>query len=120
MSLAYEPVPYHFQVPHGVFMAEATSVSVDAQNDNVYVFNRGNHPVLVFDKAGHFLRHFGNPTPFNGTEVCQGIAAGTTRMRWLGCEYQRPHSVKVDHEGNVWLVDDAANCVTKCALNKLS
>ena len=30
-------------------------------------------------------------------------------MRWLGTEFVRPHSVTIDHEDNVWLVDDMAN-----------
>ena len=32
-------------------MKEATSVAVDAE-DRVYVFNRGNMPLLVFDPDG--------------------------------------------------------------------
>jgi hypothetical protein len=38
-------------VPHGVWLREATAVAVDSQ-DRVYVFNRGNQPVLVFDADG--------------------------------------------------------------------
>jgi hypothetical protein len=33
-------------------------VVVDAQ-DKVYVFNRGEHPVVVFDHDGNLLRTFG-------------------------------------------------------------
>src|SRR4051794_40833809 len=28
-------------------------------NDNVYVFNRGEHPMMVFDHEGNFLRSWG-------------------------------------------------------------
>ena len=35
-------------------MREATSVAVD-KDDNVYVFNRGNQPVLIFDTNGNLL-----------------------------------------------------------------
>ena len=40
------------QLPEGWFYKEATSVDVDSK-DNVYVFNRGNHPMIVFDTEGN-------------------------------------------------------------------
>ena len=46
-------------LPHpraGIFLLEATSVAVDSR-DNVYVFNRGNMPVLVFDTHGQYNSH---------------------------------------------------------------
>lgn len=30
-ELAFEPVPLHFKVPHGIFIHEATSVAVDSK-----------------------------------------------------------------------------------------
>ena len=39
----------------GIFLYEATSVAVD-RADNVYVFNRGNIPVLVFDRSGQCVQ----------------------------------------------------------------
>ena len=27
----YEPVPFHFKIPHGIFMHEATSVAIDSK-----------------------------------------------------------------------------------------
>ena len=53
-QLRYEPCPLHFKVPHGIFIHEATSVAVDSK-DNVYCFNRGNMPVLVFDAEGTLM-----------------------------------------------------------------
>ena len=38
---------------------EATSVGVDSK-DNVYVFNRGTHPMVVFDREGNLLRTWGD------------------------------------------------------------
>ena len=43
-------------LPEGWFYKEATSVDVDSK-DNVYVFNRGNHPMIVFDTEGLSLIH---------------------------------------------------------------
>ena len=34
---------------------EATAVAVDSA-DNVYVFNRGTHPMVVFDPDGNIVR----------------------------------------------------------------
>ena len=45
-------------LPEGWSFKEATSVAVDA-NDNVYVFNRGEHPVIVFDRHGSVINSWG-------------------------------------------------------------
>eukprot|EP01051_Picozoa_sp_SAG22_P004615 SAG22_NODE_252_length_13679_cov_74.486524_1_plen_462_part_10 len=120
---AYEPLDRHFKIPHGVWLKEATSVAVDSE-DNLYVFNRGNTPVLVFDPAGNLLRDFGNATPYAGTEkVAQPFAtdafarpndpgAGTI-AKFRGTEYVRPHMIRIDHEDNLWLIDDMAHTITK-------
>src|SRR5205809_8105891 len=54
----YRPVAGWGRLPEGWSYVEATSVAVDAA-DNVYVFNRGAHPVIVFDRDGNFLRSSG-------------------------------------------------------------
>jgi DNA-binding beta-propeller fold protein YncE len=99
-------------------MREATAVGVDSC-DNVYVFNRGNVPVLVFDSAGNLIDQWGNPTPYDGTEELSDpsfalFGPGFTLSRWRGSEFMRPHAIFVDHEDNLWLVDDLANLITKC------
>src|SRR5207248_2119971 len=54
----YRPVDGWGRLPEGWSYVEATSVAVD-QKDNVYVFNRGTHPIIVFDREGRFLRSWG-------------------------------------------------------------
>ncbi|GHJ37953.1 peptidyl-alpha-hydroxyglycine alpha-amidating lyase family protein [Streptomyces sp. TS71-3] len=107
----YEPVPYWARIPHGIWLREATSVAVDS-DDRVYVFNRGNMPVLVLDRDGDLVDMWGNDTPFDGTERVED-PYGNTLHRWRGCRFLRPHAVTVDHEDNLWLVDDIGNRVTK-------
>jgi hypothetical protein len=51
----YEPVENWAKLPPGWSFKEIGSVGVD-RNDNVYVFNRGEHPMTVFDRDGNFLR----------------------------------------------------------------
>src|SRR6516165_9417497 len=46
------------KLPDGWSFKEVGGVGVDG-NDNVYVFNRGEHPMMVFDRAGNFLRSWG-------------------------------------------------------------
>ncbi len=47
------------ELPDGWTYKEATSVGVDSR-DNVYVFNRGTRPMVVFDRDGRFLRAWGD------------------------------------------------------------
>ena len=44
--------------PGREFNADVAAVGVDAQ-DRVYAFNRGRHPMVVFDRDGNFLRSWG-------------------------------------------------------------
>jgi DNA-binding beta-propeller fold protein YncE len=77
----YRPVEGWGRLPDGWSYVEATSVGVDA-GDNVYVFNRGAHPVIVFDREGRFLRSWG-----------EGL-------------FRRPHGITLGPDGTLWLTDD--------------
>src|SRR5581483_7013497 len=46
------------QLPAGWSHRDVAGVAVDS-GDRVYVFNRGEHPVLVYDRDGRFLRSWG-------------------------------------------------------------
>ena len=70
------------QLPEGWFYKEATSVDVDSK-DNVYVFNRGNHPMIVFDTEGNVLRSWGE-----------------------GDVFTNPHAVTIAPDDTVWCVDN--------------
>src|SRR2546430_2525019 len=77
----YRPVAGWGRLPEGWSYVEATSVAVDAA-DNVYVFNRGAHPVIVFAREGNFLRAWG-----------EGI-------------FRRPHGITIGPDDTLWLTDD--------------
>ncbi len=51
-SLTYEHVPDWGRLPEGWTYTQVAAVAVDSQ-DRVYVYNRGEHPVVVFDRDGH-------------------------------------------------------------------
>ena len=46
------------KLPDGWELNDVAAVAVDKQ-DRVYVFNRGAHPMIVFDREGNFLRSWG-------------------------------------------------------------
>ena len=67
------------ELPPGVTYGEAAAVCVDSR-DNVYVFTRGAHPVIVFDRNGKFLRSWGQDIGFTNAH---GAAAGPDDMLYL-------------------------------------
>ena len=77
----YKPVEKWGALPDGMSFVEATSVAVDT-NDDVYVFNRGKHPVIVFDRTGRFKRTWG-----------EGL-------------FRRAHGIMIGPDGTLWLTDD--------------
>ena len=54
----YRVVENWAKLPDGWSLTDVASVAVDSK-DNVYVFNRGEHPMMVFDREGNFLRSWG-------------------------------------------------------------
>lgn len=111
-ATAYEPVPMWAKIPHGLWLREATAVTVDSQ-DRVYVFSRGNMPVLVFDPDGNVVDMWGNDDPFSGTAELTD-PYGNRMMTWPGNRFVWPHAIRTDHEDNLWLVD-----VTGCTIYKM-
>src|SRR5262249_51373487 len=54
----YEALAQWEQLPSGWSFVEVAGVATDSQ-DRVYVFCRGEHPVLVFDRGGKLLTSWG-------------------------------------------------------------
>ena len=83
------PLPHHVvmdwaQLPKGWNFGECSGVSID-KDDNVWVFNRGAHPVMQFDKSGRLLQ------------------------AWTEVPVTAAHGLRVDRDGNIWTVDVAAH-----------
>ncbi|HSV16772.1 MAG TPA: peptidyl-alpha-hydroxyglycine alpha-amidating lyase family protein [Casimicrobiaceae bacterium] len=76
-------------LPTGWEFTDVAAVGVDA-SDNVYVFNRGAHPMIVFNRAGEFLRSWGEGT------------------------FSRPHGLHIAPDGYFYCTDDGDHTVRKC------
>jgi DNA-binding beta-propeller fold protein YncE len=87
----YEVVEGFFQRPKGWTFVEAADVAVDP-DDNVYVFTRGNHPVMIFDKDGHFLDAWGELDGENYFTFPHGLSIGLDGYVYTADS--RDHSVR--------------------------
>jgi DNA-binding beta-propeller fold protein YncE len=56
--MRFELVEGWEQLPEGWSHGDVAGVAVDSQ-DRVYVFNRGEHPLIVYDRDGRFVRSWG-------------------------------------------------------------
>jgi len=80
------------RIPGEIVLGDCAAVGVDSR-DNVYAFNRGDHPIAVFDKDGNLLRTWG-----------EGV-------------FTRPHGVHVAPDDTIWLTDDGDHTVRHCTLD---
>ena len=54
----YRVVQNWAKLPEGWEFKDVAAVAVDSK-DRVYVFNRGEHPMIVFDREGNFIKSWG-------------------------------------------------------------
>ena len=87
-EFGYEADERWAKVPPGWAWREVAGVATDSR-DRVYVFNRGEHPVMVFDRDGTFLTSWG-----------EGLFA-------------RPHGIVVGPDDAVYCTDDLGLSVRK-------
>ena len=88
----YEVAEPWAQLPDGWSFREVAAVGVDA-HDQVYAFNRGAHPMMVFDRQGQFLRSWG-----------EGV-------------FTRAHGITMGPDATVFCTDDGDHTVRKCTLD---
>ena len=91
-EFSYEVVEGWAKLPPGWMFKEIGAVGTD-RRDNVYVFNRGEHPMIVFDRDGNFLRSWG-----------EGV-------------FPRAHGLHMGPDDTVWLTDDGDHSVRQCTLD---
>ena len=86
--LPHQVVPGWAQLPAGWNFGETSGVAVD-RSDNVWIFNRGTHPVIRLDRDGKFL------------------------SAWDDVPVLAAHGIRADPANNIWLVDAKGNSVMK-------
>jgi hypothetical protein len=79
------------QLPARIRRGEVAAVATDSR-DRVYVFNRGEHPLLVFSSEGEFL------------------------TSWGEAAFVRPHGIHIGPDDTVWCSDDADHTVKQFTL----
>lgn len=80
------------KLPPGYSWREVAAVATDSK-DNVYVFNRGEHPMMVFDSDGNFLRSWG-----------EGV-------------FSRAHGLTVGPDDTLYCTDDGDHTVRQCSMD---
>jgi hypothetical protein len=80
------------KLPPGWRFGDVAAVGVD-RHDRVYAFNRGEHPMCVFDRDGNFLKSWG-----------EGV-------------FRRAHGVHMGPDDTIYLTDDGDHTVRKCTLD---
>jgi DNA-binding beta-propeller fold protein YncE len=80
------------RLPDGWELRDVAAVGVD-RKDRVYVFNRGPHPMIVFDSDGNFLKSWG-----------EGV-------------FRNPHGIHIAPDDTVFCTDDGDHTVRKCTLD---
>ena len=85
----YKVIENWAKLPEGWEFRDVGAVAVDSK-DQVYVFNRGEHPMMVFDRDGNFLRSWGEG------------------------QYPRAHGLHIDADDTLYLTDDGGHVVRKC------
>src|ERR1700749_3329613 len=86
----YRVVQNWAKLPDGWNLTDVASVAVDSK-DRIYVFNRGEHPMVVLDREGNFLRSFG-----------EGL-------------FHRANGPDSDSDYNLYCTDDGDHTVRKCS-----
>jgi DNA-binding beta-propeller fold protein YncE len=88
-ALTFEYVDNWAQLPDGWSFVDVAGVAIDSK-DNVYALNRSEHPVMVFDQDGKFLRSFGE-----------------------GAFSKRTHGIHIAPDESVYCVDDGLHVIRK-------
>lgn len=91
-SFSYRVLSNWAKWPDGWNVIEVTGVATDSR-DRVFVFNRGDHPVAVFDPDGTFLFSWG-----------EGL-------------FKNPHGITIGPDDRVYLTDDHDHTVHKFTAN---
>jgi DNA-binding beta-propeller fold protein YncE len=106
-------------VPGAWNFIQVASVAI-SRRGTVLVLHRGAHPLMEFDSSGKFLRSWGDGM------FSEGKVAAIPEAHWTadtshysavygpaGCTACGAHSVRVDPQGDIWVVDAPGHVIYK-------
>ena len=88
----YEPVPNWAKLPSDLLLGDVAGIAVD-DRDRVYLFNRGNHPVVVLSQSGELISTWG-----------EGV-------------FSNPHGASIGPDQCIYLTDNFDHTVRKFSLD---
>lgn len=91
-DFAYQVLDHWEVLPRGWELGDIAGVAVDS-HDRVYVFNRGEHPMLVFNHEGHFL------------------------TSWGEARFSHPHGICMAPDDTLYCTDTGERLVSHCTLS---
>jgi NHL repeat len=89
---SYRPLDGWGELPPGIVLGDVAAVAVD-RRDRVFLFNRGDHPMVVLDRDGRFLTSWG-----------QGI-------------FRNPHGLQIAPDDTLLCTDDGDHTVRRCTMD---
>jgi DNA-binding beta-propeller fold protein YncE len=94
-------------LPEGWKYKMVSNISGDSKG-RIYVAHRGEHPVLVFDKDGKFLRSIGDDVIEQSMmyDVMKDPPTPISRQYWI-------HGIHVDPSDNIWVTDYGRQVIFK-------
>jgi DNA-binding beta-propeller fold protein YncE len=87
-AFGYESDDRWAQLPAGFGWQEVAGVAIDSR-DRAFVFSRGPHPLLIFNRDGSFAEE------------------------WNGSPFARPHGITIGPDDSVYCTDDFGHTVRK-------
>jgi len=79
-EIDFAPVPDFVKLPASIKLGRCSGVDVNSKGE-IYLFHRGQHPILVLDATGKYLRSWGDDV--------------------IG----EAHGLRIDRDDNVWVTD---------------
>jgi DNA-binding beta-propeller fold protein YncE len=87
----YKVIDNWAKLPSGWNLREVPGIAVD-KKDNIYLFSRSEHPLVILDREGNFLRSWG-----------EGV-------------FKNPHGIYIAPDDAIFLTDDGDHTVRKFTL----
>jgi len=88
----YDVTTAKFNLPKEWSFGEVVGI-VENHQGHKYIFNRGEHQLLEFNKNGDFIREIGHG------------------------QFSKPHGLRLDRQGNIWTTDTETHLVQRFAPN---